>query len=123
MKIGEVAERCGLGVKTIRYYEEIGLVEPARQANGYREYSDNDVRLLCFLQRARNLGFSLDECRSLLSLYQDSERASADVRAIAAGKISAIDEKIARLNALRADLSSLVAACQGDERPGPPDCP
>ncbi len=120
MKIGQVAERSGLGVKTIRYYEEIGLVAPARCDNGYRDYAERDVQLLCFLQRARTLGFSIEECRSLLSLYQDSGRASADVRAIAAGKIRAIDEKIKRLNALRADLSALVAVCHGDDRP---ECP
>jgi Cu(I)-responsive transcriptional regulator len=120
MRISQVAERSGLGVKTIRYYEEIGLVTPGRGDNGYREYANRDVQLLCFLQRARTLGFSIDECRLLLSLYQDSDRASADVRAIAASKISDIDEKIARLRALRADLSVLVEQCHGDDRP---ECP
>ena len=80
MNIGEAAERTSLPPKTIRYYEEIDLVTPERGTNGYRRYSDKDVHRLRFLQRARSLGFSIDECRLLLSLYQDRHRASADVK-------------------------------------------
>ena len=78
MNIGEAEDRSSLSAKTIRYYEEIGLVVPSRQANGYRDYDETDVHKLAFLHRARGLGFSVEECRTLLSLYQDRHRASAE---------------------------------------------
>ncbi|MBL4645750.1 MAG: Cu(I)-responsive transcriptional regulator [Rhizobiales bacterium] len=120
MNIGHAADASGLPTKTIRYYEEIELVRPGRAENGYRDYSDNDVHRLRFLQRARGLGFSIDECRSLLSLYDDEGRASADVKAMALGKISEIDSKISELRSLRNTLSNLAKNCHGDDRP---DCP
>ena len=79
MNIGAAADQANLPSKTIRYYEEIGLVTPSRAENGYRDYSENDVHRLRFLQRSRSLGFTIDECRLLLSLYDDKNRASADV--------------------------------------------
>jgi len=120
MNISAVADRAGLPAKTIRYYEEIGLVRPERRANNYRSFSDRDLHTLRFLQRARGLGFSIQECRALLALYEDRNRASADVRRLAEGRIADIDRKIAELNSLRATLAHLAAACHGDERP---DCP
>lgn len=120
MNISAVADRSGLPAKTIRYYEDIGLVRPGRRGNNYRDYSDRDLHTLRFLQRARRLGFSIEECRSLLALYQDRNRASADVRALAESRIADIDRRLAELKSLRATLSRLVAACHGDERP---DCP
>ncbi|PCJ93301.1 MAG: Cu(I)-responsive transcriptional regulator [Hyphomicrobiales bacterium] len=120
MNIGHAADASGLPTKTIRYYEEIELVRPGRAENGYRDYSDNDVHRLRFLQRARGLGFSIDECRSLLSLYDDEGRASADVKAMALDKISEIDSKISELRSLRNTLSNLAKNCHGDDRP---DCP
>ncbi|MEZ5812934.1 MAG: Cu(I)-responsive transcriptional regulator [Rhizobiaceae bacterium] len=120
MNIGTAAEKANLPAKTIRYYEDIDLIRPARAANGYRDYSDYDVHRLVFLQRARSLGFSIEECRLLLSLYQDENRASADVRAIAAAKIGEIDRKIGELKSLRSTLATLVKHCHGDQRP---DCP
>jgi Cu(I)-responsive transcriptional regulator len=120
MNIGDVAARSGLPAKTIRYYEDVGLVSPARRDNGYRDYSRRDLDRLRFLQRARGLGFSVAECRSLLGLYTDTHRASADVRAIALERIDEIDRKILELKSLRKTLGHLVAACKGDERP---DCP
>lgn len=120
MNVGEAAGRCGLPVKTLRYYEEIGLIVPARQSNGYRAYDEADVCRLQFLQRARSLGFSIDHCRSLLSLYQDTSRASADVKAIAEARLADIRRKIDELESLHAALSVLVNACHGDHRP---DCP
>ncbi len=120
MNIGEAAERTNLPAKTIRYYEEIELVTPERGANGYRRYSDKDVHRLRFLQRARSLGFSIDECRLLLSLYQDEHRASADVKALALDKVAEIDRKVADLQALRLTLSTLAEKCHGDDKP---DCP
>lgn len=120
MNIGSAAQRSGLPPKTIRYYEDIGLVRPARRANGYRDYDDSDVHKLRFLQRSRNLGFSIEECRQLLSLYEDKHRASADVKALAQARIDDIDAKISELQGLRATLARLIASCHGDDRP---DCP
>lgn len=117
MNVGEAAKRCGLPVKTIRYYEEIGLVVPGRQENGYRAYDKSDVYRLQFLQRARSLGFSIEDCRSLLSLYGDGSRASADVKAIAQARLADIRRKIEELESLHATLSTLVNACHGDHRP------
>ncbi len=120
MIVGEAAKRAGLPPKTLRYYEEIGLVTPMRRENGYREYSEQDVHKLRFLQRARSLGFSIEDCRNLLALYDDKSRASADVKAIAQAHLATIEKKIRELESLRATLSHLVAACHGDDRP---DCP
>lgn len=120
MNIGDAAERSGLPAKTIRYYEDIRLLKPARGDNGYRDYSDEDVHRLRFLQRARSLGFSVEECRQLLSLYGDRERSSANVKAIAESKLVEIDRKIAELAGLRKTLQHLVHNCHGDERP---ECP
>jgi len=120
MNIGEAEDRSSLPAKTIRYYEEIGLVVPARQANGYRDYDETDVHKLAFLHRARGLGFSVEECRALLSLYQDRHRASSDVKRIAQDHLARIENKITELESLRRTLAHLVEACHGDTRP---DCP
>ena len=120
MKIGDVADASGLTAKTIRYYEDIGLVRPARRMNGYRDFAEADVHKLTFLARARSLGFSIGACRTLLSLYEDRGRASADVKAVAQAHLRRIDRKIAELEGLRGTLATLVARCHGDARP---DCP
>lgn len=121
MNISQAAEQSGLPPKTIRYYEDIGLVEPARRRdNGYRDYAERDVHMLRFLHRARDLGFSVADCRSLLSLYTDSDRHSADVKAIALNRIAEIDRKIAELGEMRSVLATLAEKCHGDDRP---DCP
>ena len=120
MNIGEAARRSGLSAKTIRYYEEIELLSASRKANGYRDYGDKDVHKLGFLRRARSLGFAIDDCRQLLSLYEDNDRASADVKSLAEDRIVEIDAKILELGSLRETLSGLVSACHGDGRP---DCP
>ncbi len=120
MNIGVASEKSGLPPKTIRYYEDVGLLTPARTDNGYRDYSTADVHRLRFLQRSRSLGFSVDECRQLLSLYRDRDRESADVKALAQAKLVEIDRKIAELAGLRRLLHHLVEHCQGDERP---ECP
>ena len=120
MNIGEAAERSGLPPKTIRYYEDIGLVTPPRDANGYRAFRDSDAHKLTFLGRARALGFTIEDCRNLLALWEDTDRASADVRAIAKGHLQEIEDKIADLQAMQATLSDLVRDCVGDDRP---DCP
>ena len=120
MNIGGAAERSGLTAKTIRYYEEIGLVIPDRRENGYRDYATSDLHILQSVQRARSLGFSVEECRNLLGLYEDNDRASADVKTLATRKIADIDRKIEDMQSLRKTLANLVNACHGDDRP---DCP
>ena len=119
MNIGRVSKRVELPVKTIRYYEEIGLVVPARKANGYRDYSDTDLEQLRLVGRARQLGFNIEDCRTLLLLYADKERASADVKRVARAHLATIDEKIAQMQALRNSLAPLIEACHGNEDP---DC-
>ena len=120
MNIGVAARRSGLPAKTIRYYEDIELVVPGRRANGYREYSEEDVHRLSFVHRARNLGFDVETCRRLLELYSDRTRASADVKAIAAEHLKAIETKMSELNDMAKTLRHLVKNCHGDNRP---ECP
>ncbi|MTJ05479.1 MAG: Cu(I)-responsive transcriptional regulator [Sediminimonas qiaohouensis] len=120
MNIGEVAQTSGLPAKTIRYYEDIGLIAPLRSGNGYRQFRERDLHKLRFLGRARSLGFGIEECRTLLALYEDDTRASADVKAIARDHMARIEKKIAELQAMHATLSHLVEECAGDARP---DCP
>lgn len=120
MNIGEAGERTGLPAKTIRYYEDIGLVRPKRAGNGYRDYDAADVHRLAFVQRARSLGFSIEECRLLLSLYEDKGRESADVKALALQKIAEMDRKLKELRSLRTTLRRLADNCHGDDRP---ECP
>lgn len=120
MNIGMASERSGLRAKTIRYYEDIKLVKPGRNSNGYRNYSESDVHKLQFLQRSRSLGFSVEECRQLLALYEDKSRASADVKTMAQGKLKEVERKLTELHQLQETLSHLIDTCQGDDRP---DCP
>ena len=120
MNIGEVSEALDMPAKTIRYYEDIGLVTPARRDNGYRSYSAQDLHRLGFLGRARSLGFSIAECRALVARYSDRGRASADVRRIAEGHLGEIERKIDELAAMRDTLRTLVECCHGDARP---ECP
>lgn len=120
MNVGAAARRSGLPAKTIRYYEDIGLISPARAGNGYRDYSSDDVHRLAFLRRARGLGFSIEDCRQLMALYRDKSRASHDVRQLAKNHVAAIEEKVRELQSMRATLQTLIHACHGDERP---DCP
>ncbi|MEL7253456.1 MAG: Cu(I)-responsive transcriptional regulator [Pseudomonadota bacterium] len=120
MNIGQIAAQTGLPAKTIRYYEEIALIQPARDANGYRVFADTDAHKLTFLGRARALGFSIEECRKLLALYEDTSRASSDVKALAQEHLADIEDKIRQLEEMRATLSELINACAGDNRP---DCP
>ena len=119
MNISEAGQRTGLPAKTIRYYEDIGLVRPLRRANGYRDYGEEDLQRLAFPKRSRALGFTIQECRRLLSLHDDSARSSAEVKRLALEHIAEIEAKIAELKGMRATLNALVARCHGDERP---DC-
>ena len=121
MNIGQAAKHSGLSAKMIRYYESIGLLRPAgRSASGYRHYNENDLHTLAFIRRSRDLGFSLDEVGKLLTLWQDRQRASADVKALAAQHVRELNRKIEELSTLRDTLQDLVEHCQGDHRP---DCP
>ena len=117
MNIGEVAKMADLPIKTIRYYEEIGFIQPKRSANGYRSFRESDVHKLAFLGRARSLGFSVKDCRALLQLYENDTRASADVKQIAQEHLTRIDAKVKELQAMRNTLSHLIEACAGDDRP------
>ncbi|MFP5411162.1 MAG: Cu(I)-responsive transcriptional regulator [Gammaproteobacteria bacterium] len=121
MNIGEAARASGVSAKMIRHYEGIGLIRPgSRTFSGYRQYAERDVHLLRFIRRARDLGFSLEQIGQLLSLWDDPERASADVKRLAQTHIADLDARIAALTDMRATLVTLVRACHGDHRP---DCP
>ena len=120
MNIGAASKQSSLPAKTIRYYEDVELIKPSRDVNGYRDFSEQDVHKLNFLGRARALGFTIEDCRDLLGLWENQSRASDDVKKIARGHLAIIDTKIADLSNMRDTLSHLVDSCNGDERP---DCP
>ena len=120
MNIGDVAKRTGLPAKTIRYYEDINLIRPLRDTNGYRVFSEADFHKLAFVGRARALGFSIEDCRTLMALYEDEGRASADVKRLARDHLVKVEEKLAQLQSMQATLTDLVHACAGNNRP---DCP
>ena len=121
MNIGQAASQSGLSAKMIRYYENIGLLPVAgRTESGYRHYAAKDLDRLAFIKRARDLGFSLEEVGKLLALWQDRQRASAEVKALAASHIEELNRKISEMTSLRDTLAGLAASCHGDDRP---DCP
>lgn len=121
MNIGELSTLSGVPPKTIRYYEEIDLIPTApRSDNGYRAYTDEAVHTLRFVASARNLGFTVEQCRGLLALYRDKSRASADVKKMANDHIAEIDRRLEELAAMRRVLADLAQRCHGDDRP---DCP
>jgi MerR family transcriptional regulator, copper efflux regulator len=121
MNIGEAAKASKVSAKAIRYYESAGLIAPAgRSEGGYRVYTPADILMLCFIKRARDLGFSIERIRLLIGLWQDKARASADVKRLALAHIAEIEAKIAELSAMRDAVRELAEACDGDHRP---DCP
>ncbi len=114
MKIGEVADRGGVNLQTIRYYEREGLLpQPPRLPSGYRVYTQPTVRRVRFIKRAQELGFTLSEIRELLSLRLDHERDRSEVRAIAEAKVADIAEKIRTLTAMKEALVRLTEHCSG----------
>ncbi len=117
LNIGDAARASGVTAKMIRHYESIALVKAARRSDaGYRVYGEQDVRVLQFIHRGRALGFSLEQIRGLLALWEDKGRASADVRALAQAHIEELNRKIAEMEAMRRTLESLAASCHGDAR-------
>ena len=121
MNIGKAASLSGLTVKTVRYYSDIGIIKPVIDTNtGYRDFSEPDLAKLQFVAKARKFDFSLDDCRELLALYENKDRSSREVKALTLEKVAEIDTKLKELKTLRDQLSTLVSACQGNDRP---DCP
>jgi Cu(I)-responsive transcriptional regulator len=120
MNIGQAAKASGVSAKMIRYYESVGLIPAAiRTESGYRTYGEAEVARLKFIRHARLLGFSLPDLTRLLALWQDGDRASAEVKAVALRHIADLDRKIAHMAALRETLKHLADRCHGDDRP---DC-
>ena len=118
MRISQVALQSGLTAKTIRYYEEIGLIEPAsRGMNGYRDYDTQSLGQLRFLARARDVGFNLEESRQLLDLLKDSARQSVHARGLVLEKSAQLQQKIEKLEAMQSVLSDMARRCNGDEGP------
>jgi Cu(I)-responsive transcriptional regulator len=119
--IKEASSATGVSAKMIRHYESIGLIPaPTRTENRYRHYSQTELHELGFIRRARDLGFSIEDIRHLLTLWRDRSRPSAEVKAIALRQIAALDEKAAALAAMSRTLKHLASCCHGDDRP---DCP
>lgn len=119
--IGAAAKASGVSAKMIRHYESVGLfAQPARSEAGYRRYRDKEIGTLRFIRRARDLGFSIEQIRALLGLWQDRRRPSRLVKALAEAHIAELDAKIAEVQAMKATLAHLVHCCRGDERP---ECP
>lgn len=118
MNIGKTSRESGVSAKMIRYYEQIGLIPAAdRRPSGYRDYSDDDVHMLRFIRRARDLGFSVAEIGELLSLWRNESRQSAEVKQMAQGHINGLQKKITDLKEMLHSLTMLVNACHGDHRP------
>ena len=121
MKIGQAAAAAGVSERMIRHYEKIGLITAAaRRDSGYRDYDERDVHTLRFIGRARDLGFPLEDIRTLLALWNDRERSSADVKSLALARAAELRRKARELDSMRRTLEHLARSCHGDERP---DCP
>ena len=115
LTIGQVAERSGVGVETVRFYEREGLIpKPDRSSSGYRQFDDEAIARLHFIKRAKELGFTLNEIKELLSLRLDATTSCADVRSRAEAKIADIDEKIRTLRRMKTALKKLTSECSGD---------
>jgi Cu(I)-responsive transcriptional regulator len=117
MNIAEAARRAGLTAKAIRFYEAQGLLQPQRASNGYRAFAEPDVHRLRFLRRARDLGFSVDECRELLALYHDGAREPGSIRALAEDRVHDLDRRLAQLQSIRRALAQLAGWQEGQPLP------
>ena len=121
MKIGAASAASGISERMIRHYEKIGLMPKAsRRDSGYRDYGETDVHTLKFIGRARDAGFPIEEIRQLLTLWNDRERSSADVKMLALARAAELKRKARELDAMRRSLEHLAERCHGDDRP---DCP
>ena len=119
--IGEAARQSGVSAKMVRHYESLGLLPTVHRTDaGYRQYGDKEVHTLRFIRRARLLGFSMAEIAELLKLWQNQQRASADVKRIAQAHVADLERRIAEMQAMRQTLQQLAHCCAGDNRP---DCP
>ena len=117
MNIGKAAKLSGLTVKAVRYYSDIGIIKPKVAVDtGYRDFSEPDLAKLQFVAKARKFDFSLDDCRELLALYENTERSSKEVKALTLEKIAEIDTKLTELNMLRDQLSTLASALSRSQR-------
>lgn len=121
MKIGEVASKSQVNAKMIRRYEEMGIIPKAgRSESGYRRYTENDVHILKFVKRSRELGFSMKDIKQLVSLWRNKNRSSSQVKSIAAKHIQELEKKLNEIQTMLSTLNHLVSHCHGDERP---ECP
>jgi len=121
MNIGKASKLSDLTVKATRYYDNIDLVKPKQDSQtGYRNYTQEDVLKLKFIGKARQFNFNIEDCRVLMSLYEDKNRPSKEVKELTLEKISEIDKKLSELKNLRDQLSYLAKNCHGDNKP---DCP
>ena len=121
MNIGEASERSGVSAKMIRYYEGVGLLpSAARRPNNYRDYGDQEVAVLQFVRRTRDLGFSLDEVSTLLALWSNKKRPSREVKRLAEDHVADLERRIREMRAVMKTLRGLAQHCHGDERS---DCP
>jgi len=121
MNIGQASKASGVSQRMIRHYEKIGLIPaPSRRESGYRDYSGSDVDRLRFIANARDLGFPIEEIATLLSLWSDTHRSSAEVKALAVARAEELQRKALALEAMRRSLLDLAERCHGDDRPSCP---
>lgn len=121
MNIGELAKASGISAKMIRYYESIGLIPAAERSEaGYRIYQQQDIHTLKFIRRARHLGFGMEDIQKLLGLWQDQQRPSAEVKALALKHLQELESRIAEMQSMAQTLKTLAKSCKGNQRP---DCP
>lgn len=120
MNIGAASDASGVSQRMIRHYEKIGLVPAPPRRGNYRDYADADVHRLRFIANARDLGFPIEEIRTLLGLWSDRDRSSAEVKTLAEARAAELGRKVRVFDAMRRSLTGLAQACHGDDRP---DCP
>ena len=115
MNIGQAAKRSGLTDKTLRYYESIGLINSRRAANGYRDYEETQINELRLLASARKVGFTIEECKTLLDLFRNRQRHSKHVKTFVLDKVSELEQQIQGLQSMQAVLRELADNCHGDD--------